>query len=355
MSIKAKLAAASNEAHAVGGFVLPQPRSIHFHNADGLHKALKEQESAFAVIDSEPLRAIDLDGTVGGTGYRLSRAAFGDLCHWSGTPTSFIKSLAKLNETLALDVVATQIAAVFHSNRPKSLVVDTRDNVIHGIVGSDTYAPISNLDAMEYALSAASDLILSSGWISGPNMRLAVISEKKHDARVGDVVRFGINLENSINGDSSLKVCDYAERLSCTNGAVARDRAHSTEIVHRGDVQHAAQKAICASALRAEEMLPMMRAAATHVMEVDEIKSFGAYVKDPKEGGSDSLWNAVRNGAMEEAENEGRNREMVTTWNMVNGITAAAHETKTIARRVELESMGYRALVKFGAHLVTGG
>lgn len=54
---------------------------------------------------------------------------------------------------------------------------------------------------------------------------------------------------------------------------------------------------------------------------------------------------------MREANRENRQEEEVTLWNFVNGITEAAHEAPSLHRKVEIESLGYRTLHKFGVAL----
>ena len=104
-AIKAAKNGGSLETEA-GGFRLLKPTLTRFTNPDSFLKVLKEQAENTALIDGEHLNEIDLDGTIEKTKWRLSNAAFGDLCHWTKTPVSFIKRLARIDEELALDVVA---------------------------------------------------------------------------------------------------------------------------------------------------------------------------------------------------------------------------------------------------------
>lgn len=356
MGLKASLKAAmvGDQIPDVGGFNLPKPTPIHFKNQEPFRKAIKEQADAIAIIDADDnvLNHVDIDGKLGKGDLHLSQAAFGDLCHFSGVPVSFAKRLAKLDEPVALDVIEVCIRRSFHRGPPKSLIVDSRNGRIEGIVGKETYSPISNLDVLEAALASSADLHLSNGWIAGPNMRLTVISSDAKEAQLGDVVRFGVSVENSLHGDRALFIRDYSERLSCTNGATATDPEHVEQIIHRGDVHFECQKAVVMSAKRSEFILPLMRRAAVHLMGYEEINLFGAWTKDAKNGGNDTLWGVVKKEAKRAALDEGRTEEEVTLWNFVNGITQSAHDASTLGRRQELEAMGYKSLVKFGAVLM---
>lgn len=354
MNLRAQLMASiSGQAEETSGFRLPKPESQHFKQMNGFHKAVKEQAASIALVPAnDDIRAIDADGKILGTDWHLSQAAFSDLCHWTNTPVGFIKFLAKVDETQALDVVQTMLRSVFRPGVGKSMVIDTRTQRVEGIVGTETYAPISNLDAIEYLMSASDQLALSNGWLSGPNMRLTVLSAKHAEARVGDVVQFGVNMENALHGDRSLKVAEYMERKSCTNGAICREKGSEVHIVHRGDIAYHTQKAVVHASFRAAEALPLIQAAATHQMMPNEIGLFSVFAKDPKNGGNENLWAKVVKQAKQEALDDGRTEEEVTLWNFVNSITQAAHDTSSLNRRGELEAMGYRALVRFGVQLI---
>jgi hypothetical protein len=335
------------------GFKLVKPKLHRFKNPDGFLKSLKEQAESIALIPGDKLDAeISIDGDVGKTGWRLSNAAFGDLCHWTRTPVSFIKRLAKIDEELALRVLAEMIGSSFYCLPDKQLVIDVREGRIDGIVGMDSYAHVSNAEVVEWALSATPDLGMSQGWTFGPTMRVTCISEQRKAEPVkGDIVKMGMTLQNAVHGDCSVKVSDYAFRLACLNGLVAREHQHTESIRHVGDVKFNVQKAIVGAANRSEHMIPYMEAAAKTLLGPVGIKHIRKWVGDSKAGGSPSLDDKVTQIAQEEAHDEGRAPEEVTLWNFVNGITASAKDAKTINRQTELEAFGYRTLVRFGAVL----
>jgi hypothetical protein len=267
-------------------------------------------------------------------------------------PVSFLKRLARIDEVLALDVVKEMIGAAFHSGPEKLLVLDAESKRVDGIVGAESYAPVSNDEVLGWAISSADDLGMSEGWLCGPTMRVTCVSEqRKAEPLPGDVVRMGMTLENSIHGDCSAKVADYVFRLKCSNGMVARDNKHSTRIRHVGDVQFNVQKAIVEAVQRVESVVPYMAAAAGKLLSPEGIRSIRNWMTNPKVGGSPALDNKATQGAMNEAQDEGRDAEAVTLWGFVNGITAQAKSAKSIGRQTDIEALGYRTLVKFGAIL----
>ena len=96
---------------------------------------------------------------------------------------------------------------------------------------------------------------------------------------------------------------------------------------------------------------PAMEAAARHLLLEPEVDAIRKWLQHSKNGGSSSLDVKVVKSAMREALNEGKPEGEISLWNFVNGITEAAHDTDVLARRVELEAMGYKALVRFGVKL----
>ena len=355
MSLKTRMKYGAHKLAPAAGFQLEKPKLEHYRGDVGFTKALKEQQEAIALMDADGFTALGVNGEVGGTDWKLSHAAFGDLCHFTKTPVSFIKSLAREDEQLALDVIGSRLRSTFHRGQHKTFVLDTRCGRIEGIVGKETYSPISNADVFDYAMTAAQGLDMSNGWLQGPNMRLTALQTGTTpiEPQPGDVVNIGISVENAIHGDGSVTVLDYLERLVCINGMRARDSEHMERIVHRGDVEYATQKAVVTAAARAELLAPAVMAAAKHLLDDRAIRSVRSYVGDPRVGGSPSLDAKVTTQAVREAKKEGRTGEEVTLWNFTNAITEAAHETNSLQRRNEVEALGYRTLVRFGATLAT--
>lgn len=63
-----------------------------------------------------------------------------------------------------------------------------------------------------------------------------ILSDRKQDVKVGDLVQFGINVRNGIGTEVALGADLFSYRLSCQNGAVARSREFgSVRIYHKGN------------------------------------------------------------------------------------------------------------------------
>ena len=333
-----------------GGFDLEQPELITFNTWDPFHASLKSQQENIVALDVDEvgMRDIDVRGTISGTDYRLSHAAFGDLCNFGRMPSRFVKDLAKFDEQLALDVVSSCIAHTFNRGTKKMLVLDTRCNRIEGIVSMDTYKPMHNLEVIEYGLSADKELTFGQGWTCGPHMRMTAVNDLKPvEPKKGDIVRLGMALEAAVNGDHSVRVATYNERLVCTNGMTRKDQDHYHMIPHLGDVRINVGKAVVQCAAQAQAFAPMMNYAAQRYLGPDDIKRVLDFVSNTRNGGNETIKRRVIALAQNEALTEGRENCHLTLWNFVNGCTACAHEAKSIPRKVEIENLGFQLLDAF--------
>ena len=359
MSLKDKVRSGISPT-SLSGFQLIRPPLQKFTALEGMLGAVQDQADNVALVDASVLTNVDIDGRIIGTGkgkdsdFQLSHAAFGDLCHFCKLPVSFIKRRAKMNEALAMEIVQDCLAHEFLHGSDRQLVVDVRTMRVDGIVGADTYSPIGNAEVMDYAMTAMPGLEFSNGWLEGPHMRVCATSPAdlfESPVKVGDITKFGVDVNNHINGDGSATIADYNERLKCTNGMTARDRGHCEHIVHRGDVSFNVQSAVVRAANRAPILAAIMKKAASHLLQPSEVRALRAWLATPSNGGNPSLDQKVTGAAMREAQYEGRHEDEVSLWNFVNGVTEAAHDTSSLNRRSELEALGYKTLQKFGVLL----
>lgn len=335
---------------APGGFELETPELVNFSTFDPFYKSLKAQEESLVALDADEVKLHDIDvrGTVCGTDYRLSHAAFGDLCNFSKMPASFLKRLCCHDEQLALDVVSSCLKSTFYRGPKKVLVVDTRNNRIEGIVGHDTYKPMSNAEVVDYAMSACPDMSFGQGWTCGPQMRVTAVNDLKPvQPQKGDIVRVGMSVESAVNGDHSVRVASYNERLSCTNGMTRRDQQGYHIVPHLGDVKINVGTAVVQCAEVSKEFLPMMKYAASRFLGPKDIEKILTFISNTRHGGNETIKRRVIALAQNEAMNEGRENCHLTLWNFVNGCTACAHEAKSIQRKVEVESLGFKLLDAF--------
>lgn len=346
MSLKDKVKVALNRS----GFEFARASTVHYSTLPDFQKALKSQEQATALLDSQIVTDLDIDGNLLGTEepgmepLRLSRDAFSDLCRLSKIGESFAKRRATLNENLTLALMRDCISHEFRDGDFR-LVVNTEHRRVEGIVESKGYAHLPNAKALEYAMSTQESLTLSQAWIEGADTRFALLNKNRPtEVRKGDIVHFGVNVGSSLAKNGMFAVTDYNERLVCTNGMLRRQEGMVARIPHSGDVRFNLQRAILTSHDRSGGLGAKMKTASTQLLTAANIRTLRQYLEDPKFGGSPSLSAKVTKAAMREATAEGRSEEEPTHWNFVNAVTAEAHETASMTKRESLEALGFSIL-----------
>lgn len=332
------------------GFQFPVPFTTHFGGVEDFRAALVAQREHLALLDAaKVLTDLDADGGIPKTPYRMTPAAFGDLCAVAGggLPSRWCRQLAQRNEGLALEVVRDHIDAHLSDAR-RQLVVDTASNLVLGIVSETKYHLIHNAEILDLMLSSPG-LTFTNGWLCGGRMRLTCVREGTViEPRPGDIVRVGVNGENTVNGDSRVHVTDYAEVLRCTNGMVSREGVHCESVMHSDtDIHYRVPQAIVAAAKRSESMRPLIERAAVLHLDADGHRRVGAFIQHPQNGGNPRLLETATKHAVTYAVQAGRGEDDLLLWDYVNGTTEAAHAAPSLNRRTELEALGFRLLEKF--------
>ncbi len=356
MSLRTQLRNSTQMAESVRGFQLEAPTPLEFEDGHRFREALERQKESVVALDCREfgrngLEKIGLNGEVEGTDYKLSKAAFGDLCNFAKIPVGFIKRLANSNPEQALEVVSSMLDVEFHRGARKAMVVDTTAKRIEGIVGAETYKAISNADVFDYVASVSEGTQFTKGWLQGPMMRTTFVNgDRPVEPQKGDIVQLGASVESAINGDMSVKIASYCERLVCSNGMTRKDNKHTAVIRHAGDVDFNVQRAAVQCVQSADSFLHLMETAASQPIDSPEsLDDMMAFIADSRNGGSEKLLRTSLSVAKEEAYTEGRDAGELTLWNMVNGVTAAAKHTNGVKAQARTEQLGFDLMEHFAS------
>lgn len=331
------------------GFDLLEPEMLRFGEGKDaqFETALKEQVDATEYVDGADMHTVDVSGRVNDGAMRLSRAALSDVCQICNVPVAFLKRVSKFDHDLTSDILESCLRAYWRK-APRKLVVDRRTNRIDGIVGEESYGKYDNVRAYKDARTAIPGVDLTNGWVSGTQMRAAFVrGDKPVEPEKGDIVRIGINIENSMSGECSLLVCDYSEVLKCTNGMTARDADHSVRLIHRGDIEGDVTKALVQIAHHMDDIVPLMMEAATRHLKPIQVGEIASWLGSKENGGNATLKESVIIKANMLARDADRAGD-VTLWDVTNAVTFQAHQTQSLKRKGELENLGYRTLLRYG-------
>lgn len=333
------------------GFQFAQTEFLSFSQLDPLRKELRSQAAATELIEASALARLDAEGRVlgvEGDRLRLTRAAFGQLCHLCKLPRSWVDALARRDESLALDVVAESLSSMLQRDEDKVMVVDARTGIVHAIVDRHSYNLVSNENVLDLALSASRRVQLNRAFVDGPNLRLTIVDPTNiAEPKVGDVVRIGTDLVTDLGAETLVTARAYNERLRCLNGMTVRDRAYVQKLSARNDVEADLPDVIMRTATRGKALGPMMAESARLFLDEQGAERMTDYLSNPRHGGSSTLLSDAVAGAQAEARQDDRDEGELTLWDFVNGVTSAAKNARTLNRRVELEGMGYEVMAHF--------
>lgn len=333
------------------GFQFARPEFRAFANVQTFRQALHDQEAATELIDADAFARMDVDGRVLGIeedALRLTKAAFGQLCHLCRLPVSYVESLSCRDEALAMDVVAEALRSMLHRDERKVMVVDTRTKVVHAFIDRESYDVLPNETILDLAMSAGRDIEMTRGFLDGPNVRVTVVDRTNIVApKLGDVVRMGTDLTTNLGAENLIAVHAYNERLKCANGMVVRERGSSERVSARHDVAAELPDVMVRSINQGALVGPLMQKSANTVLDEAGIGRMTTYLSDPKTGGNRRLVAEVVASAQREARDDQRDENELTVWDFVNGVTEAARNSRTLNRRVDLEGMGYKVMAEF--------
>jgi hypothetical protein len=351
VGLKGRMGSGSEERGVPArGFQFAQSEYQAFRDEATFRAAVREQSESLVLLDAAHLTRVDIDGrlTDFGEDWRLTRLAFGQLCHHSNVPVSYVTDLALRNETLALEVMAEGITGRFRRS-PRQLVVNTRSRLIEGVYDEFQFDPLSNERLLDYMLSCEGDQRLTRAWIEGPDARMTVVNRLRVlEPKVGDIVHVGVDAQTRL-GQRYLASFDlYNERLSCTNGMCSRSKTFTHRVDRdAGDVEFQAQRAAVRVGEGSRQLQPMMEAAARLHMGEEAVDSLVDRLQDPKRGGSRDLFKRTVATADRERRSDGREDGDYTLWDFVNGVTDAAKFSKSIGREAELEGLGYAVMGEY--------
>jgi len=137
----------------------------------------------------------------------------------------------------APDLLCTNVNHWLHQHESHQRLVRTLDGSVRGFL-SNSYRSLDHYAFAEAALEElhqVGDVQVESAAITDTRMYIkAVSSRMEGEVRKGDIVRWGIALSNSEVGAGKLRIDPLIYRLSCTNGAVAREHVGTYSRRHVG-------------------------------------------------------------------------------------------------------------------------
>lgn len=270
----------------------------------------------------------------------LRSTAFSALCSRVGAPTDFIK---KLPAELQLANLSFLMAA---HPRPLPSVLRMRGNEVSAIV-SEKYAALDAeqfVETVRLALKAQGLLeevqvrAVATGTTDA--LRL-VLPSRSAEIQLGDVSHVGLDVSTSSFGKSAIHVTGQVWRKVCRNGLRVPESMGRISMRHVGETERlrlGLRDAVPTALTHASGLMDhWKKAVATEVQQV------GKFIEQMR------LLTLAEKQNIEQALQLQHDKkelpESTTAYNLINAVTAAAHQAAP-ARRLELESLAGNLLVQ---------
>lgn len=271
----------------------------------------------------------------------LRQIAFSNLMNKFGVPTEFVRD--QLPAPLQLAVANWMLAK---NERQVPATLRMRGDEVAAIV-SDRYAAFDNeqlfgcvRDALERhgALGEVEVKSIATGPV---DVLRCIFPSHQAAVAVGDTSALGLDISSSCFGKSAVHVRGCVFRLRCLNGLRVAESTGNFSFRHVGDVDRlraCIADAIPTALVHARGTMARWRASVNVL--VQDVYSFINELRDLSQGERKLVEEKVKieTGTLNLL-------EPAPLYNVLNGITAAAHEAPP-ARRLELESAAGELLVR---------
>lgn len=321
--------------------------SKHYTDRSQFLAAVQAVQEQVMLVDATSVESMDVDGNLDHMNARLTQRAFEDLCALTQTPESYVRRVAKRNEALAMDIMRD----AFGSGLLKGcvLLVDTASNRVEGAVLEAKHNPPDVAELMRLSLSAEKGTRFMGGWIAGTSSRMCATTGEPVDvktgkpAEVGDLMSTGYELMTDFGSPACTSITDYAERLICLNGMLARDQQHCEVRKHAGfEIDDKLLVSFLSSIERAKVMHTLARRATKHFFDGKSIKKVIETIAEGQHpAASVKLAEHAKKQAVVEAQRDCRKPGEICLWDFVNGVTDAAKHAPSLDRRRDIEHFGY--------------
>lgn len=280
--------------------------------------------------------------------FTLGYTAEKQIATWYNIPIKYLYRLKNDGRQGALD----GLIQWHFSNVRKNAMIRTLGDRARALL-STSYERRDNwqvLGAILPTLQGIENLTFRSVSINEDNMYLKLlIPDLEREVTPGDVVRFGVLIQNSEVGKGSVYLAPFVERLVCTNGLVVTSLANrSYHVGRRKDLdvmltdktKRLDDEAFTAkvgdiikyflSPSVVERITRSFREASEKQIEENPIKVITELQRDysvTESEGEKILAHLIKGGNL-------------TTWGYVNAITRAAEDAEAYSRATELEMIG---------------
>jgi len=235
------------------GFKVSKIDAKEFENLNEIKVYVKEEEEKIKydlVSDYFDNNSIFMDDEFLGRGKRwinFNENGFDEFCNTFNLPSLFIKRIYE--DKLATKVLNDHIKnkAIIEKAKGYRFVIDKNDNTCIGLV-SNTYLTYSNKrlisDLEDLFPNMFNNYEIQEGFVYNTKLYLRMVSSDINAGRIYgyggndvDKCKIGLQISNSMIGNSSVRVELFIYRLLCANGLLVQATKNSGRVNHSGNTE----------------------------------------------------------------------------------------------------------------------
>lgn len=291
---------------------------------------------------------------------RLSPASLKRFCAIVGVPLGLLKSESAGGTKSQRRITELVNDRLSRMEEGFTAVIDSNTGTIEGVM-SPKYKRLPNVEAAEFVMKSVNMEEYDIARFRMEETRMALdFATKRNDGtpdqkallKVGDPIRAGFSLSNSEDADAMVDMSTYIERLRCLNGAVMAEKGAGGSVRHIGKAFYQRFATLLAATQNTTrsvfgDIVPM-RAVPVSAEEGEAVRAVlssqfsdrvaGRIMSDAATNADELVGVVQNNGKHDPLTTEAGN--LISVYNIWNGITFQGHDAPTIDRRRTYEAFG---------------
>jgi len=167
----------------------------------------------------------------------LHRNAIYQMAQTTDMPVKFLDSLQAVAEPWGRELLAHNLQTVFNCRfQRKRYLLRSLQQEVRGFL-SDSYRRIDSRPVVEAFATAVQEkgALPYEGYVTDTKIAIQAIMHEVYEPVPGEVVAYGLSLENSDFGNGALSVRAYLLRIWCTNLAITQEEMRQVHLGKRLD------------------------------------------------------------------------------------------------------------------------
>ncbi len=168
---------------------------------------------------------------------KLHRNALTQMAQTSDLPLKFIDGLQQTAAPWGRELLAHNLNTVFHNRMPKSrYLLRSLGGELRGFL-SDRYRRLDSRPIIEAFATAVQrkGALPYDGYVTDTKVAIQAIMPEVYEPIPGEMVAYGLSLENSDFGNGALSVRAYLLRIWCSNLAITQEEMRQVHLGKRLD------------------------------------------------------------------------------------------------------------------------